>query len=747
MHQPQGQYSEYAVERPESKRFSWKKLRSLPWQPFAIGGLAFYLSTGGAILRPGNLGWLMTWDRATYLLGWMFFRDTPLLQQPLGANWPYGMEVSSSIVYPDGVPLMAMLLKPFSAVLPEHFQYFGIWILICYLLQAFFAWKILGLVTDRSLHRSVAVLFFVLAPAFTWRLGIHFALGAHWLVLACIYLYLLNRFRWGNWASLLILACLVNPYIFVMALLFFGAALLKRFVSGELSAPAVLKGGTALGLVLLFVMWELGYFTVSTVGSAGFGVYRANLLGFINPFLGTGSPSWSHILRDQPSGWGDYEGFCFLGTGVLLLLLLGGSEALRQKIGWGRWRTDWPLIAIVGLTLVLALSNNIALKGHVIFHYDLPQIFQRLANALRASGRFIWPAYYVSIVCILVFVLKGFNARASLGLISFCAALQLVDSWDALIWVRTGYLAKFSKAGNHPAILRSDFWQKVPQKYKAIVCVLPLDQPEPHDQPENYFPVCYFSALHRMSINQAYLARIDQRKLEVSRARLLRTIVDGQLDPERLYVFQSPALWATAILRTSRSDWVGVVDGFKIIAPGWGKDNDSSLSALRDLFLRYHLLEYSLGARLEFAQGATGPQFLGFGWTNPESWGLWSDGDAASLALLLKQEPTSDGVLQLDGNGFVRPNHPQQDIQIFVNGTAVGQFAYSIEKDRGLQTIRIPREVLCRNNGLVQIEFRFANSVSPAALGLNSDLRHLSFLLKSLTLSASGQSQQDQSTQ
>jgi hypothetical protein len=54
----------------------------------------------------------MDGNRADYLLGWMFFRNTPILQQPFGANWPYGMDMSSSIIYPDGAPLMALVLKP-----------------------------------------------------------------------------------------------------------------------------------------------------------------------------------------------------------------------------------------------------------------------------------------------------------------------------------------------------------------------------------------------------------------------------------------------------------------------------------------------------------------------------------------------------------------------------------------------------------------------------------------------------------
>jgi hypothetical protein len=109
-----------APDRPRRTLFAW--------QAFLIGGLAFFLVTNGVVPRPGNLDWLMEGDRAMNLLGWMFFRNGPVLQQPFGANWQEGMDISSSIVYTDSISLMAFLFKPFNAWLPERFQYFGIWL-------------------------------------------------------------------------------------------------------------------------------------------------------------------------------------------------------------------------------------------------------------------------------------------------------------------------------------------------------------------------------------------------------------------------------------------------------------------------------------------------------------------------------------------------------------------------------------------------------------------------------------------
>jgi len=198
------------------------------------------------------------------------------------------MEMSSSIVYPDGVPLVALSLKPFNALLPEHFEYFGIWILICYTLQAFFAWKLLGKITDHAWHKVFGTLLFVLAPPFVWRISPHFALGAHWLLLASLNLYLEPRFRSRSWILLVIVASLINPYLLAMTLLFFGAALAKHYTNRELNIAEGLKTVALTVALLVFVMWQAGYFMVSGVGTGGFGIYGTNLIGFLDAGPGFG---------------------------------------------------------------------------------------------------------------------------------------------------------------------------------------------------------------------------------------------------------------------------------------------------------------------------------------------------------------------------------------------------------------------------------------------------------------------------
>jgi hypothetical protein len=711
------------LEMPNGQR-----RRSFPWEPFLIGALVFFLVTGGSILRPGNLQWLMDGDRAAYLLGWTFFRNTPILQQPFGANWPYGMEMSSSIVYPDGVPLMALVLKPFSALLPQHFQYFGVWILLCYVLQSFFAWKILDRLTKRVWHKVFGTLLFVLAPPLVFRLSVHFALGSHWLLLASLYLYFSPHLRSGSWILLVVLASLTNPYLLVMTFLFFGASLAKHYASGELSMREGLTTVALTGGILAFAMFEAGYFMVSTVGTGGFGFYRTSLLGFLDPVVG--GLNWSHFLREQPQMPGNGEGFCFLGIGTILLSIVALGNVLRGGAGSIKSSDLWPLVLVFSFSLLYALSNNIAFGPYVIFHYDLPSILGPITGALRASGRFIWPVYYLVIAGVLAVILRGFGSRASLALTAFCALLQVADSWNALSGIRSSYQANFASAGNHPSVLSSPFWQRAAEKYKRIACVFPQNVPEPQNEPENYFPLCFFAATHDLPINMAYLARVDEKKFEDARVSLLDVIEHDQLDPQTLYVFERAALWGSCMLRMPDRSWAGVVDGYKIIAPTWdGDGREVSLSVLSQ-----NLPKYDLGTRLSFTAGAEGFRFLGTGWSQPEQWGVWSDGSDASILLWLGQEPGSDAWLQLDAQGFVSVKCPEQQIDVSVNSTSIGQLTYSLQRPNGSQSLRVPRDLLVSRRGLIEVQFRFRSDVSPARLGLSSDSRNLALGLNALVL-------------
>src|SRR5690606_27173330 len=109
---------------------------------------------------------------------------------PLGSSPLFGMELASSIFFTDSLPFFAMSLKVISGWLPSHFQYFGIWVLVCFLLQAWFGWKLAGLLIENRWVRLASLPLFLFFPTFLGRVHGHLPLAGHWVVLASLYLVL-----------------------------------------------------------------------------------------------------------------------------------------------------------------------------------------------------------------------------------------------------------------------------------------------------------------------------------------------------------------------------------------------------------------------------------------------------------------------------------------------------------------------------------------------------------------------------
>lgn len=513
------------------------------WLSALTGAAAFFLLGGGAILDPGRVDWLLAVpDRATTYLGWAFFRQAPLLQWPLGANPAYGLAIGSSVIYSDSVPLLALALKPFSALLPATFQYLGAWLLACCVLQAVFAYRLLrGFCSDPWLC-WIGAAFFLAAPAWLFRLGGHFALFGQWVVLAALCLYFAPRFTAWRWIALLCAASLIHFYLLVMAVAVCLADAWQRRAARHL-LPAV--------LILLAVMWAAGYFVIGASGSAlpGFGIYRMNLAA---PLDADGA--WSRVLPDVPNSYGEFEGFNYLGLGLLLLapLALWKRPAFDQRLV--------PLLVAGVLLTVLALSNRVALGAAELFTYDIPEVLRPYSDLLRGSGRLFWPAYYLIALAILVAVFRGFSARTALGLCAAALAAHLVDSWPAL--ARVGERVH---EASWRSPLRSPVWQDVAQRYKRVIYVLP---PPPSTAYATFLPWAAFAAQHGMAVNFGYFARVDaERAIDASQA-LEAAVRANRLDRDSLYVFWNDPLWRLASARRDEQDLVGEVDGYRVIAPG-----------------------------------------------------------------------------------------------------------------------------------------------------------------------------------
>jgi Family of unknown function (DUF6311) len=691
------------------------------WWSILLGFAAFLFITGGKILLPTYTDWLMEGDPATHFLGWQFFRYSPLWQWPIGANPSYGMDIGSSIVFTDSIPLLAFIFKPLSALLPDAFQYSGLWILICFSLQSYFAWKLLNLFTQDKWLPLIGSMFFTLAPACLLRLHGHYALFGQWVLLAGLYFYFSKNFSIFRWISLLALVALIHAYLLAMVLAIYLADLIQRYWLKQTGIVKTLIYFFVSIVCIAIVMWAAGYFMLgSGVRNGGFGFYRMNLLSLIDP-----DDIWSKLLLDQKGRDGDGEGFNYLGLGILGLGLVAGYELLRNvKIG-PKAKTIPILVISIGLFLY-AISNHGIIGTHEIFSYSLPSIIEPITNTFRVSGRFFWPVYYVIYLAIFYLLFTRLRRSAAITLCAVMLFFQVIDSIDVWLTFRN----KFAHSPVWSSPMRSPLWSDIAYRYKKIVFV------PPHNAPTNWMPLSQFAAMHQMAINTGYFARVSPEKEHEGKVRILTSILNNkfELSPDSLYVFENDALWKFASRKISPSDIAGILDGFHIVAPNLRDCKNCNTGAIAGISGESsHDFDYPMEP-ISFTSNGTGQQYALYGWSISTPGGTWSDGDTSLILLTLPSLPKNDVKLLIEGDAYLVGEHPSQAIDILVNKHPVATLQYDEQSNGKVHAIKIPKYLVLKSNGRLLIKFNFKNPKSPAELGLSGDTRRVGLNIVSLEL-------------
>lgn len=693
--------------------------------PILLGIVAFIFVTGGKIIWPTNINWLfLHGDMTDGLFAWQYFRHTPIFQNPLGANFPYGMGMGGSIVYAEPLFLFAFPFKLLSKLLPTPFQYMGLWILLCFILQAIFSWKILEKITINLWLKLLGSIFFIFAPPFIWRLHGHPQFLGQWLILAAIFLYLSPLYKYYLWLILLVISILIHPYFLFMILALWAAELLHRNLLKTLSFKKIIIQIFLTMMVLIVVMWQAGYFIVlNGLVMEGLGYYRMNLLSLVDP-SDVSFDSWSYILRKQPHTPGDFEGFGFLGLGMIILGLLAFVKFLESPINdfFSKLKPITPLLSVVFLLMLLALSNRIVMGQIELFQYKLPEI----VGAFRATGRMILPFYYLIFLGVLFLIIKLYRTKVAVILICICLIIQITDSYNIYSHFRNW----LNQTKSNIPTFKSIIWEKAAKKYKKII-YLP-----PQFYPENWIPLVYYSSFNRLAINIGYFARVDFEKLNKQKNKLLDSIFSGKLDKDALYVIKDKNIRKIIVKTKMNLPYkVSESDGFFLLLPNW---KDSSTGSKKINWANYAL--YNLNTPIYFRTPNDNYKdlvTLTKGWSTPEGNGTWTDGKESTLLIKLYKKPNSNLILTLDALPFINMKHAELELNIIVNHRCLGKINYNIKniKNLNVRKIMIPASIVDVNNFL-EIKFEFKNSTSPLELGLSPDSRILGIFISSLTLNS-----------
>lgn len=462
-------------------------------QIFIIGavlGAVFFVGIYGfGVLNVTNDSWLLTgWDLQQHYIGWKFFREAEW-GFPIGVHnaltYPYGI----SVLYTDSIPLFAVFFKLLSPILPETFQYFGLFGLMCFMLNGGMGGVLIAKINKSRIYCALGSVFFILSTPVLQRLfGLldeysrHTSLASHFLILAAIGIWMYKEKFQKYWKAAMafsllgVLCVLIQMYmIFIVGGLMCGYLLHCLLKDKDWKRVWIVFGSFMVSSLITFALFG-GFTNVLKAAARGFGIYSANVNALVNPF------NYSTFFSKRPWNAGQYEGFCYLGLGMIFLyflctvlflvkvIKLGGVRKAKAKLKEKYKNHRAGVISMVIVVVVfwgLALTSTVFLGERMVAWVYMPDKLLDLLAVIRSSGRFMWGIMYL-IMLFGVYLLTRFmrNKRLQKVLLLMCVCLQIADLAKPVMNIHSQYT---SEPVEEDIYTKDPFWQTTFGDYKHLV--------------------------------------------------------------------------------------------------------------------------------------------------------------------------------------------------------------------------------------------------------------------------------------
>ena len=680
-----------------------------------IAILFFFFFLGFNFSYPNNSDWLTTFDLNSYQDAWNFFKNDKW-RFPLGSLPNYGNNIGNSIVYADIIPLFAIFFKLFKKFITFNFQYYSIWIFISIFLQAYLSFKIINKFTNDNIYSSIGAIFFIFTPVFLNRLGIHIALASHWLILLSIYIETCKNNK-NLYRNLNIILSLTIHFSLTIIISIFHYIFKIEQVFLRNNKISFIIDSLILGITSIIIMYIIGYFEIPPYDGlgGGYGYFALNLNSFFNPLNSINglNNSWSIFFPTLDSPKGHYEGFAYLGLSGIFFFALFLYSFFSKKNGFFFSR---KILIILSLTfLVLAITNKIYFSEKLIFSFKLHDYIYGILGIIRASGRMIWPIYYLIFFTGIIFVFRNFNFQKSKLILILLLIIQIIDLSPGL---KTFYSGNIYEVNNN---LKNDIWDILPKHYENVKVLEKKNDSALYRMMPNYLGKNF----KKSDIFNA--ARLDRSKMKEGIYQTIKEFSEKNILKNSFYVtiYKQHFLYMKSIFENDENYYFYFRDGIWILTNKLVIDqNQSELKKYKELkpknlkFGNKNILEYNLN-----------DGYQGVGWIKSLS-GIKSVGYLSSLMFSIDQKKCSkDNYLNLYFN-LDEKDHTKKSFKINILVNKSNQKKVNLKKiNKDYFSINID----CKSqNYLIEFDMIDQDSLIKKRKTLNADM--IGFELRSLEL-------------
>lgn len=411
-------------------------------------------------LNPKNFQWISGDNTSGYIAQLFYLSDK--WRFPLAANPNFGLDLSTSLNY-SGPPLPLMLFQKLLRLNPS-LQFIGFWLLAMMILQIYFGTCIGSSLGMNSLQSKLFGLLFI-TPFFLYRFQFHYWLTCNFLILWALWIIIKSLQNSTLFTKevilLIILAYSINSYVLVMCLIVLSFPVVKEILRRRVLSPEVRSHIFFLGASLLFSYFIFEFrsqkatflesIRMNFTGEYTF--YPSNLLSILNPSVGYSRncdighcifgnqeppkfivPNFSILNYDLGGIQGNFEGFLYLGFGLLALISLSlGIEVVKRSLRGISEVLRRHLIAIVYVISIsgFAITYRITIGSFQLPYFDV-KIIRWALSPFRASSRFMWIVAYCLIIVAGYILVKRFNSQIVTAILISVLALQAVDLAPAI---------------------------------------------------------------------------------------------------------------------------------------------------------------------------------------------------------------------------------------------------------------------------------------------------------------------------
>lgn len=509
-----------------------------------LGAVIFFIVYGFKVVNPTYDDWIFTkgGDFAQHYLGWKFYRQSEW-HFPIGLIDGLNGDGQISFMFTDSIPLFALFFKILSPVLPETFQYSGLWGMFCFSTMGGVSTLLLRHFNKNIAFCLMGSVFFVLSPSVIQRMFGHEGLAGQWIIVTALLLWAYRNHKWKYkstpvilWSVLGMISVLVHIYFLPMIY----AIMLGYILTDIMQNKRILHSTVCFistTCTALFTMFAVGAFHgKGSMQAGGLGKYSANYNSLFNPF---GSSKFLKALNYQN---GQSEGLGYLGLGMivagiiaLVIIFLIAEEHIHSRKDLKtalseKYKIIIPVSAVIIISMFIAASPVGMLNARVIYTIDYPEKIKNILSIFRASGRFIWIVDYIVYTAVFAIISK-FDRKKTIAFIStLCLCIQLIDLRDIL----SAKHKIFTETKNYVSVLDSSF-DEIAEGTDEIV-FLPL--------PENfnlnikmYLTFGEYASCHNMKMSSFYAARPDYAALSEYAENKYQELENGNGATDILYVF------------------------------------------------------------------------------------------------------------------------------------------------------------------------------------------------------------------